>query len=862
MIDLPAWDGSLEGAESIRRWLQSIKTPRQAARTTEDRVVAELLRAVRGKKLQPNKLPPKCGSLLGPFIGMEGIEWPHDRVATIGEDEAVLWLELVHDALPDASLEAFIIEMAHARARPVWCAAVRAAAALAPRSPTFAQAIHDIGTSLSLGAKAMPANALLPNDVHGWRHAWVLLAEAHVHGLDTVRFSPQALLSATLPADASDASALMLAVGALLRSTEHKPAALETLRRWTAQLTAPAAREDALHHESLRTMVSADAGNDHSFTWSFLLEPRFLSFGRRGIGLVPSWIQSIRVAQSCGIDVAGRCGQPDLDRLIRLALDEEMDALPVFLERAPLMQPQILGTTRDAMLPVAIGELLVATQHPSIGAFDWQLLLQRAGLSGFGFSGPAGRMGPATVVVSLATSGVLLEQALRGLELSEAETLQLAGVQNGMVATQVARQSERLLRHAANRDEQVLFLWRLLVADPPRRVFDELLKMLRGRGTPLHDVVATLAALDDVRGGGTAGPELLVRHRTLAAAVDRYFGGGHHAVGALAMALETLAAPSPGAETGVSEHLRWTEHTLVPRLEEVLWGGAGGVVAWRSWLGLPTTGVREAFKHLREVLVGVREDVSAADLVATDAARIEEAAQRLHEALLPAAWPDDALIDQCLAPLAELAVTVRREVEAASRASHRLTHVIDAGDEDAAVALLDDDDLTHLPPSGVRSLAAFLLAQLRVREVQVLRARCGERVSLSSPFSQFAPLAAGMVVGGFALSERWSELTKRGAPFLGWVTLLAMLGTVVILAAHYVPRFTFKKGMSGAARLGKSLRAIAPVFTGSFLLAGATAMSALLLFGAEPVTLVGWLEYSSVGLFVGSFLGLVLQGRV
>ena len=451
----------------------------------------------------------------------------------------------------------------------------------------------------------------------------------------------------------------------------------------------------------------------------------------------------------------------------------------------------------------------------------------------------------------------------------------------------MALQLERLLREeVVAPEEQVRFLWQVLQRRPPTNTFRELLTMLRGSGQPLHKVVAAVAKLDRLRAAKAPIPDIAIAYRELA----EY---------ALALLPSTPAPPSD-AESVVALRLR-IQHmaSALERAGAAASGSIGdeawcaavrdlvlgtpreddGIEGWMDWLGTPVKGLLDRWNRVESAAGALR---GAGDAVTrAQGEELLASVLDLRRSLGTLAWPEADVVEDVLASAEWWA---KERLAAARRGEwerDRFRQLIDRADEPALAALTEEKEahrLAFLGADDLRRLGRFLLDHLLLVRAQRLRALVRQRVQLPAVWSYLAPLLFGVAGGTFLVLDTgtgWNDVLvpERGHP-LAFVAVVAvgLVCSFLFLAGNLAGRMAATVGGGGWRKVGAVCRRVLPVYLGALVLAFAvTALAMWTLEGTEmriasdEVTpLPYWSQltlWSSLTLFLGVFVGLVLQGR-
>lgn len=594
-----------------------------------------------------------------------------------------------------------------------------------------------------------------------------------------------------------------------------------------------------------------------------------------------------------------------------------VDALTTRLGR--LLVPDRLHVMPPLERAITLCESRALLAQPQFATLDWPTLVR---LATRGFDGQSsgslsktGEVGglvgahppmPGTVAeVGLASLGVMMSHQkvtsrtlMRGYHLSREAVLAIADIDDGFVATQVAVHSERLLREAAlsgggvhGGDRQVRFLWQLLEQNPPARTFEELDLVLRRelQGTPNHGdgdsttprdapsqtealrtVIRSVSDLDHLRGTPDLG--LTIRHfATLIRRTEALVAPA---------ADETQRQPDMGALADDLEQLisHPTENAPLSRdwwheFEELVVGevGHGGFVDWALWLEDADSEARERRRRL--VDKALRQLQAAVDVVR--AARpsvtvhhfeeLEVAASAIRPALGALGWPEQTILRGLLQRLLDAGREALDEGRK-SRAVVESTRVLLAREDEAALASLTQDtaSLALLPVSTLKDVHGFLLKHMLFGSARALRANCADRVPLPSPLGWMMPLYGAVAGGTFLVldvGEAWLDLVKNAA----WTRYGATVG-LTLLASFLLMAGSSGTVTSAGSRLGQLLRhaaRVVPTYLVALVVAFTVAAIAMATLGRfsephAPLLLVIW---SSLSLFLGVFVGLIVQGQ-
>lgn len=215
----------------------------------------------------------------------------------------------------------------------------------------------------------------------------------------------------------------------------------------------------------------------------------------------------------------------------------------------------------------------------------------------------------------------------------------------------------------------------------------------------------------------------------------------------------------------------------------------------------------------------------------------------------------------------------------AERAAASIQAALDNGDETLLERRLyeepGDNGLGHrvesLGPETIQRINHFLLRRIALSSAMRLRSAVRARVELPHPYLHLGPLLAGIVAGPVLVLDVGDGWTRSFAKGLSWsaasiclVSFLGALGLVVLplLSAGA----SLRTGAPGERSFDTPLVwRVARVFGAALLTAWAASVFVLWTTGTIEPTAAGLclqaLYWTPLSLFLGLFLGLVLQGR-
>jgi len=840
----------------------------------------------------------EAAQVFRPLLGDAAMgQWPHDAPFVLSEADLVAWCRILWRFPPvvDDRVRRLIGVAFQIRRRQTWPEACRAWARLALYDDELCERLQKLWsmcfpapierwpkTGLSSARQTLFDGGT--KAVHLIRHTlflgccWRAVGgDARIAGIE-----PDVLASMPLPRDDADRSVIVMALTELLDA--HLPAMEGPLVARSREIGAEELTEAAFRglHDALPDCEARAAVREA------LIEPRWKP-GR--VDTLWEWLNTASWFQAQG-DVEATERMRAAAGVASAALDLRLGRVPggivseVLIDRLQrMLDRDRLAVTPKPQLAALLAEIRLWMRLPDARDLPWASLVRLAVHdSHLGMlEGPVAQVAEPSLCGLLAERRFTSRTLMRDVELSPAHVLALGRLQDGFIAGQVAVQTERILREATQDSDRVRFLWQLLQQDPPYRTFQELGLVLRtdfalptqapppdgGAETPLHAMVQAVSTLD--------------QHRDEGATIDRIARAFAELVRCTIVILEDETEGRKALEQLANAFLAAVEEDRDPldpgwlqRLEDVVIGRdlRGGLVGWGWWLAHDTDprdlserrrGTERALGRLRTAITMLR---SAQPIVTVDQHdEVKAASEALIAQIGTLGWPEARLIETLLDRLlarSEEALSRGRQAAAAVKQLHQL---MESGD-DAGIARLvrDREQLRLLPVHEVRRLHSSLLGQLMFGEARTLRRSAEGRCELPTQVSYLMPLFAAVGGGTFLVldvGESWLSLVEQRA-WWGYAATVALtlLASFTLLLADLGPRVPQTSGSLRRRYTRLAVRAF-PTFVQAgavSVLVSAIAMATLKkLPGPDAVpTLVLW---SSLALFLGVFIGLILQGQ-
>jgi hypothetical protein len=667
--------------------------------------------------------------------------------------------------------------------------------------------------------------------------------------------------------------------------------------------------EQALR-DILRSRREDDADEARTIL-DFLIAPRWRHRPLRPrVNLLWSWLQTARFCSELGLEDAlavmrREAGEasPALEYAVSGRLHDDQDPPDVLLPRlAVVADPVRWPTTTLSRRAICIVEAMQLLDHPEVRDMPFDALVLRA--TGREAQGDGSGRGVPTrnhrvgLALLLGDRGHLQEALLRDLELDEPAVLSLAASQNTYIARQVAVQAERLLRgRPPNR--QLRLLWKILEQDPPTELLDELRSALPGYGTRLHALVDELRTLDEARTGNTSVLETAARYQCVATCAQRLCGDktgpagpGEHLT-SMAHSFERLTKAGR-ARVGSPEWLELVEALLFGPTrarrhpDETGQSRGLGLVDWLEWItvetnsghdvltGRPADPARYAVETAWDALREAAGVVSVAEPYVS-VQQCHDLARALEDlkAVFPnRTWPEHLAFSQVVRDVDEWRARELGRARDREAADARVRALMERADEQGLVAMLCGTgseraaqvDTVLMSPGTLRAAHLHLLGALRLGHAAKLRRRAAH-VRLPRGLVYLAPLFIGTLAGIWLVLDVATDFTnlvaadRRGA--------LALAIGLAHGAAFLVAATSLSSGLGrGASWLDRSKRAgrLLALHGGAYGLSLVNTTFVMWLLQDTELVVVDQriaqvVLWSSLALFLGLFLGLILQGR-
>jgi len=914
--DIDRWDGAPEEASRLRSAVRGITDLGAAAKDPRLGALAMVRNAYARKQplsLERLSKDEALARRMAPFLGDPDMgTWAFHRPYRIPDREAARWLDLLAPhALVDEPVRQFVEVMFGCRKRSLWVPASRAIAQMALRDQTLRDALAKAWSEVFPAgvpkAWPQPADFVRPQapsrlilqlgkPAHAMRHvfhsacAW---AAANSDPKTLPGFTAEAVARISLPRSASDASVLLLALRELLASPQTRESVIALLPARVREAPADPQCDDALR--GFLSIPDSTAEDVRQAARHTLVAPRWLESAGvkektdalRSFVATAQWFKSREDEAACAqmLTNAGAARPALLLALEGILPDGHTRPLHAALPRLQLVFDRYARETeRTEATAVALVELLLLLEHSDMAALPWASVLSRA-VPGRDarVSGTVAEAARAEVLLMLVGESARDDFSppaclIRDHDLPTGVALALAPSQNRFVATQVAIAIERSLREAESDAAQVRLLWELLQRNPLTYSFEELHDVLRGVAGPLHDFVRSLVELDrardeDQKPEGLVGKAIIAYQAGLAlleASPKPHSAdcdAARSAIAELLVALETVTRllGRPSTDTGGIEWRQEYKATLFGADDRA------GLAAWMRWLGLQDEGLRDAWSTFDQTLKNAHDAEPAASIALCG--ELDTAGTALAERLEGLAWPERTMTAQVVGATRAF-ITSRRILAWASAAeSERVASLLGRGDEKSVIAYLKPPDrLAYLPATDIQRMAAFLLGRFRFGDHKTLRQKVKGRVQLRAWQWHWLPLTAGIAAGPFFVLDFGEEFVRQPAGPALYCTLAGtLLLSFVLLSSSLASQSDASSAGSRLKAVWNVLARVLPTVVARvlplFLVAAALAclssvavMSATGRIAGEHLVLRLAL-WTGLSLFLGMFIGLVLQGR-
>lgn len=820
--------------------------------------------------------------------------WPHASPFELSEPEVVQWSEIFTrmPLLVDAPLRRFIGVAFQIRRRQTWPSACRAWASLAK---TDAQLREQLGALWRLCypelGKRWPNDGLSAKRAHlgaNWahllRHTLMLGCCWRAVGGDPELAGVEGAQLAGMPLPANDADRSVV-LGAILELLPTDPEGIAPLLGRRAREL----RADELSEVSFRRLLAQlPEGDAASAIRGALIKPRWKPLK---VDALWEWLNTAAWLQERGDTeavaameaAAGGAREALAWRLGTATPDSAVDAL---IERLR----QLLDPDRLAVVPARRrAPLLVETRllmrDEDVRALPWPALVRLAGGNGDeALQGSVEEVAEPSLCVLLAERSLTSRTLMRDVALSPHNVLQIGGIQDGFVAAQVAVQTERILRELASPSDQVRFLWKLLQQDPPFKTFAELDLILRselvlpdaattGPPSPLHAMVKSVSTLDQRRDEGASVSQIAealvaLVHRTRALLDSEDQVGS--AIDDLARGLEAVVA---------SRSDPVVDPDWMHQLEDVVLGNErlAGLVGWSWWIDHSGSASHQALDDQRTQIGRALSRLSSAvtlvrsmrpSVTVEQHEELAEACRALKGSIGTLGWPETQLLDHLLERLRLRSAEALSEGRRSRAAVKVLDAILESADEEALAELIrDPEQMSLMPIDQLHRTHRDLLGQLRFADADYLRRAVADRVQLPSRITHMVPLFSAVAGGTFLvldLGDAWLDLVGQQAWGRYTATVVfALSASYGLLLNDLAPRIRKVGASRGQRWLTLAIRAMPTFLQAGALsvLVSAVAMSTLGTLTPDRLGLLTLGLWSSLALFLGVFIGLIVQGQ-
>lgn len=908
---LAAWDGDVAEAMALREEVSRQERLRLGKDASPElRGLAKATEFYLSTSRSPRALATwlsrsanaEAARVFRPLLGDPGMgDWPHDAPFVMSEADLVTWCRIFWELPPvvDDRVRRLIGVAFQIRRRQTWPEACRAWAHLALHDDELRERLGRLwATCFPEPIQGWPKTGLSSarrilfdggtKAVHLIRHTLFLGCCWRAVGGDpeVAGVEPELIAAMPLPRDDADRSVIVMALTELLGA--HLSAMEGPLVARSREIGAEELTEAAFRglHDALPDGPARDAVREA------LLEPRWKP-GR--VDALWEWLNTAAWFQEAGDDDAVarmRASAEGAAEALSLKLGEVPDAVvsEVLVDRLHrLLDRDRLAVTPKPELAANLAELRLWMHLPAAQKLPWGSLVRlaiddsRLGM----LEGPVSEVAEPSLCGLLAERRLTSRTLMRDVELSKGHVLDLGALQDGFIAGQVAVQTERILREATQDSDKVRFLWQLLQQDPPFKTFQELALVLRTDftlpteappdepvdETPLHAMVKAVSTLDQHRDEGSGIEEIARAFADLVRCTKAILGSDDRG----ASALDALANAFLAAVEQTSDPLM--DPAWFARLENVVMGSdqRGGLVGWGWWLAEPEDtsgavlaerrrGTDRALARLRTAVSMVRSVQPTVTVDQHD--ELVNAAESLTQQVGTLGWPEKRLMDTLLRRLivrSDEALARGRRSAAAVKQLHRL---LEASDDPGLLAMVNDrEQLELLPLEEIRRMHRNWLGQLQFRQAAHLRRAVDGRFELPSRSSYLMPLFAAVGGGTFLVLDvggEWLGLVDQGA----WVryaatVTLALSASFWLLLSDLGTRVRETNLSRQNRYVQLAIRAL-PTFLQAAavsVVVSAIAMATLDRLTFDGLGLSKLVLWSSLALFLGVFIGLILQGQ-
>ncbi|HHO52310.1 MAG TPA: hypothetical protein ENK18_15910 [Deltaproteobacteria bacterium] len=833
-------------------------------------------------------------AVFSPLIGdPEMGTWPHDRPFELSEPDVVLWSEIFArmPVVVDASLRRFIGVAFQIRRRQTWPAACRAWAALAQTDEPLRLQLQllwrrcypELGQRWPSSGLSAGHDHLGANWAHLLRHALMLGCCWRAIGgdLQVAGVEGSRLASMPLPANDADRSVVL---GAILELLPTDPSGIAAqLGRRAREL-----RADELSEVYFRRLLGElPEGPAAEAIRSALIRPRWKPLR---VDALWEWLNTAAWLQERGdteaiAQMAASAGEAGDALAWRLGSDAPPSTVDALIQRLrQLLDPDRLAVVPPRRRAPLLVETRLLMHSEDVRELPWPALVRLAGGDGSGIlQGTVAEVGEPSLCVLLTERALTSRTLMRDVQLAPDNVLQIGGVQDGFVASQVAVQTERILRELSSPSDQVRFLWKLLQQDPPFKTFAELDLILRselvlpGAGhndspSPLHAMVKSVSTLDQRRDEGADVSEIAKAFVSLVHRTQTLLGSEDQ----VASAIEDLAR---GLEAVVaSDDDPVMDPNWMHQLEQVVLGNEllAGLVGWSWWLDHPEASHELLHPHRAQIGKALTRLSSAVELVRSmrpsvtveQHEELSEACSVLQGSIGTLGWPETQLLEHLLERLQLRSAEALSEGRRSRAAVKILDGLLESADEEALAKLIRDPvQLSLMPVEQLHRIHHALLGQLRFADADHLRRVVAERLQLPSRITHMVPLFSAVAGGTFLvldLGDAWLDLVAQEAWDRYAVTVVLALGaSYSLLLNDLAPRIR-SMGRSRSQRwLTLAVRTL-PTFLQAEVLSLAVSAVAMATLGTltwDATGLLTLILWSALALFLGVFIGLIVQGQ-
>jgi hypothetical protein len=919
-----SWNRTLADAEKLRNAIQSLPLPR--AKPSSD--IESTLFAIRTAYQKPKGAASRLlgmmadsnrASIIGPFIGDPALgEWPFHRPLSISDEDAVAWLEALakYSAVDDPLILRFVKVSFNCRRREIWVPAADCYAHFAlsnmnlldeMRSEWIACFASDSGSSTDNSAK----KANYPSLTHRCRHICYAVCAWIAAGGDPSQISPD--LSAAklsrepLPRDDADASAILLSISALLRSSITRHLVIDNIPDRAKEAPAEPQSEEVLRTMADELRMDLSCINIHEAICNRLIEPRWKALRKmqRLDGLC-SWLESAKWFHNHNNYDALRqmiAEAPEAEAAIMLHTEKR---LPPGATSAPSAVIDRLRTVLNSdareivgheVWTIQLAELLALFTLDSVRALPWEGLVRQARQE----LPPRGQGEESTHSVADIACIAIVESIIQGenegaktllygKKLPQDILLNIVNSPNGFIQTQAALNLERILRGMQTPAEQVRIIWAVLQRNPKTRFFDELLLLLPGEpgeSTALRDLIEVIRSLDMLRDddpeeqSDIPARSLAACYRSLADHVERLFADA--VLEKVEKNAEYNDNPATILRANAAAFLSiepWTNRNLddadssdwKKALRDVLVGTDtyNGLDDWMDWLKLNkgANKLRIAHGQVEEAIDKILdEQIMASD---ADCDILDKALSELTTILEDVPWPEAHLLRKTIANIATWNQHKRNTSRKVREHANKIKQALDSGDEGSVIDLARAENTLLLCRSDLRALWRFFAGRFLFSHIRHLNKRLRSQNKngvMPSVFGYLSPLFTGVAAGCILVLDvgtDWNNLVTAETAWRAFGTGVVSLALAFIMLAGECATH-LRQIQGGLRRAAKAALRVLPVYSAAVAVAALCA-SVVLFSLREDTGEWSWsylriFLWTGLSSFLGLFIGVLLQGR-